>query len=369
MKLLVIGHSLVIDANRKFWSAFAERTGSTVDVIAPLDWSSNLSRVVEFKPNPVTDGRLRRIFPLPVHRKGNGSFFFFSPFDLWKILRSETYDAIYLNQETWALATLEVIFFKLLSRNRKTKLFLCVAQNIKKQKLRFLHPYERFVSRFVHRFLYCSKGVKDVLHWKGIRTDCAYFPLPFDDDSYRVTPVIPGSILRLGYLGRLSEDKGVHLLLRAMDIINRDGIKVMLVAGGNGPLVEAVQIRKDVEYHGLVPHNEAHLFYQLFDCFVLPSQTRPHWKEQFGRVIVEAFAAGRPVIGSSSGSIPEVLEKLHWPWVFHEDSVEDLVNLIEKIGPYLRSPAGEAALKYAVALNQKHFSQSEVALALVNDLR
>jgi len=40
---------------------------------------------------------------------------------------------------------------------------------------------------------------------------------------------------------------------------------------------------------------------------VVPSRTRPNWKEQFGRVIVEAMACGVPVIGSSSGAIPDVI--------------------------------------------------------------
>ncbi len=43
------------------------------------------------------------------------------------------------------------------------------------------------------------------------------------------------------------------------------------------------------------------------DVLVLPSLTRPNWKEQFGRVLIEAMACGVPVIGSSSGEIPYVI--------------------------------------------------------------
>ena len=43
------------------------------------------------------------------------------------------------------------------------------------------------------------------------------------------------------------------------------------------------------------------------DVLVLPSRTTPSWKEQFGRVLIEANACGTPVIGSSSGAIPEVV--------------------------------------------------------------
>jgi glycosyltransferase involved in cell wall biosynthesis len=43
------------------------------------------------------------------------------------------------------------------------------------------------------------------------------------------------------------------------------------------------------------------------DVLVLLSHTTPRWKEQFGRVIVEAQACGIPVLGSDSGAIPQVI--------------------------------------------------------------
>jgi len=44
-----------------------------------------------------------------------------------------------------------------------------------------------------------------------------------------------------------------------------------------------------------------------FDALVVPSETTPTWKEQFGRVIAEAFSMGLPVVGSDSGAVPEVI--------------------------------------------------------------
>ena len=43
------------------------------------------------------------------------------------------------------------------------------------------------------------------------------------------------------------------------------------------------------------------------DALILPSWTVPSWKEQFGRVIIEAQACETPVIGSDSGAIPEII--------------------------------------------------------------
>jgi glycosyltransferase involved in cell wall biosynthesis len=46
---------------------------------------------------------------------------------------------------------------------------------------------------------------------------------------------------------------------------------------------------------------------QQLDALVLPSRTTPSWREQFGRVLVEAMSCEVPVVGSSSGEIPHVI--------------------------------------------------------------
>jgi glycosyltransferase involved in cell wall biosynthesis len=58
------------------------------------------------------------------------------------------------------------------------------------------------------------------------------------------------------------------------------------------------------------------------DALVLPSRTTTSWAEQFGHVLIEAMAAGVPVIGSSSGAIPEVIGEAGL--VFPEDDAAGL---------------------------------------------
>jgi glycosyltransferase involved in cell wall biosynthesis len=50
-------------------------------------------------------------------------------------------------------------------------------------------------------------------------------------------------------------------------------------------------------------------FYRQLHVLVLPSQPQPNWKEQFGRVLIEAMACGVPVIGSDCGEIPHVIDQ------------------------------------------------------------
>jgi glycosyltransferase involved in cell wall biosynthesis len=70
-------------------------------------------------------------------------------------------------------------------------------------------------------------------------------------------------------------------------------------------------------------------YLNCMDVLVLPSLTSPMWKEQFGRVLIEAQACEVPVIGSSSGAIPEVIGNPEL--IFKEGSVDDLACLLKKM--------------------------------------
>jgi glycosyltransferase involved in cell wall biosynthesis len=58
---------------------------------------------------------------------------------------------------------------------------------------------------------------------------------------------------------------------------------------------------------GALQRHDMDRFWQGIDLLALPSLTTPRWAEQFGRVLVEAMSRGVPVVGSSSGAIPEVI--------------------------------------------------------------
>src|SRR5436305_9013059 len=68
---------------------------------------------------------------------------------------------------------------------------------------------------------------------------------------------------------------------------------------------------------------------QKMDVFVLPSLTRPNWKEQFGRVLVEAMACETPVIGSRSGEIPRVIGDAGL--LFQEGNVQELAARVRRL--------------------------------------
>jgi glycosyltransferase involved in cell wall biosynthesis len=116
---------------------------------------------------------------------------------------------------------------------------------------------------------------------------------------------------RIGYAGRLVEEKGVDLLLRAVAGVDGEWRVSIL---GDGPfkahlmeLSGALGVEDRVSFELPLPSSAMPSHYRKLDVLVLPSRARPHWKEQFGRVLIEAMACAVPVVGSDSGEIPHVI--------------------------------------------------------------
>ncbi len=63
----------------------------------------------------------------------------------------------------------------------------------------------------------------------------------------------------------------------------------------------------DFRWVSAEPYQQLPALYQQADIFFLPSLTTPTWEEQYGMVLVEALAAGLPIVTSHSGAIPEVV--------------------------------------------------------------
>jgi glycosyltransferase involved in cell wall biosynthesis len=137
----------------------------------------------------------------------------------------------------------------------------------------------------------------------------------------------------LGYVGRLVPEKGVDDLLKALARLVELPWECRIA--GNGPergnlieLAEQLKISERVTFTGYVPHGEMRCHVKSLSVLILPSRTRPNWKEQFGRVIIEALAAGVPVIGTGSGEIPFLIRKLQGGIVVKEGDIVELAAAI-----------------------------------------
>ena len=173
--------------------------------------------------------------------------------------------------------------------------------------------------------------------------------------------------LKVGYVGRLVEEKGIYDLFEACASLAKEGHPLSLSYRGNGPERENLERRilashssLDVSVSSALPVLELKEFYRSLDILVLPSRTTPTWKEQFGRVIIEAMACGIPVIGSSSGEIPNVIG--NGGMVFEEGNVPALEECLKKLllSPSLRKDLSENARK----ATEQYFSWDKITLDL-----
>ena len=96
-------------------------------------------------------------------------------------------------------------------------------------------------------------------------------------------------------------------------------------------LIVSLGIQNKIHWHNSVKLREIADYYNSIDAFVFPSQTTFTCKEQYGRVLVEAMSCQIPIVGSSSGAIPEVLNGYPKHLIFKEDSVDDLIDKLNKI--------------------------------------
>ncbi len=115
----------------------------------------------------------------------------------------------------------------------------------------------------------------------------------------------------VGFAGLISRQKGWRILLEAADKLP-ERFKVVIVGDGDErPQLEAwlqrPELAQRVYFAGYLPREELLAAYAQFDVLVLPAITTTHLVEQSPNVIAEAMACGTPVIGSSSGGIPEMV--------------------------------------------------------------
>jgi glycosyltransferase involved in cell wall biosynthesis len=80
-----------------------------------------------------------------------------------------------------------------------------------------------------------------------------------------------------------------------------------------------------------VPHERAADVYSRCDAVVVPSQTTPRWREQFGRVVIEALACGVPVLASDSGELPALVSRTGGGWTFPEGDSASLARQIDTL--------------------------------------
>lgn len=163
-------------------------------------------------------------------------------------------------------------------------------------------------------------GSTALVNWTG---DVELLPPP--------SPVRDGTV-RVGFIGRFSPIKGLHVLARAMQQLDRElDVPLELVLAGDGRFVSTTD-RSLVEIELARVASVRRLgwvdrvaFFAAVDVVVVPSV----WSEPFGLVAAEAMGAGRPIVISDAGALSEIAGPAH-PWVARADDPADTARVIRR---------------------------------------
>ena len=130
------------------------------------------------------------------------------------------------------------------------------------------------------------------------------------------------------YFGRLSEEKGIMTLIKAVQEAN---VKLKIV--GTGPLKEDIEKfvsenkLSNIEILGFKSGKELYTIVANSKCVVLPSE----WYENGPYSAIEALKLGRLIIGSDLGGIPEMIDEGENGYIFKNANVLNLKNIINQV--------------------------------------
>jgi glycosyltransferase involved in cell wall biosynthesis len=316
LRLLVIGHSLVIALNRSTWRELATDPSFDVTVAAPQFFQGDL-RPVNIEPEP--QGSRLTLVPLDASWTGRIHIFRYRHRQLRQLMRQGEFDVVHAWEEPYVYAGYQIARSL---RDSPSRFVFRTAQNLVKN---YPPPFGYFEKQTVGRAQAWIAGgnlVFDAMVRRGypkdkgkvltLSVDTAAFRPLSDDERNHARKEMGLQAPVIGFLGRFSQEKGVDVLMQAIELLPRHQPWSLLLLG-SGPYKSKIEDWATARgwsgrvHVKLVKHEDAPRFVPLMDVLVAPSQTTKHWREQFGRMIVEAFASGVAVIGSDSGEIPFVI--------------------------------------------------------------
>lgn len=224
---------------------------------------------------------------------------------------------------------------------------------------------EKKVLRSVDYAIMGTESAAEVWQQKGYTGTWTVIP-QFGVDTELFSPasdtVTEARPVHIGFMGRLWIGKGADLLLKALaDLLD---LEWRLDLIGSGPelgalqaQVQALGLAERVHFTPWLPSTEMPQRMRQLDILVIPSRTRKTWKEQYGRVIVEAMACEVAVIGSDSGAIPDVIGEAGL--IFPEDEQAALALQLRRLveDAHLRETLAKKGRQRVLA----HFTQSRIA--------
>ena len=367
-RVLCISHSAYDPLNRILFIELAKFPDWDVSVIVPTRWHTASAEKTE-EINLRERNEAKMVLGNTVFTNHMHLHFYSKPF-LLNITHSKP-DIIFLQEEPGSMVALQAFVVSLLSG---AKLVFHTNENlVEKRRWLIFRLIERLVfSRASSAFILNTECEK-ILRKKGFIKKASLLYLGIDNSLYskKRSPDFKKSLglrhFTIGFGGRLTKEKGLLTLVDAASTLDFE-FNILVV--GKGPFekdfldyAEKKKIRDRIVVTN-ASLEEVSKYLNCMDVVVLPSESTSVWKEQFGRILLGGMAVEVPVIGSSSGAIPEIIGDAGL--VFKEGKPSDLARKLTAIKNDQKLAAslvarGKERLK-------KEFLWPGIALKLKNEL-
>ena len=335
-RLLTIGHSYVVGLNRALAHEMAVAGAGewSVTVAAPSRYRGDL-RELSLEPHASEDARLvpieTRLPSIPHLMWYGGSF---------RALMREEWDVVHCWEEPYVFAAAQIAD----ACASRTRFVFATFQNVAK---RYPFPLSYFENRSLDR----ANGwiaFGETTHEVQRARDPRYRDRPsrvigpgVDTNVFRPHPTLRSEARTrlgwnddlpiIGFSGRFIRAKGIDTLLAALQRISQPWRVLFVGAGPERKRIDALAKRAPdhVRVVADARHDDMPAWMNAMDVLCAPSRTTSAWREQFGRMLIEAMACGVPVIGSNSGEIPHVLGDAGI--IAREGDVEDWRDAIDRV--------------------------------------
>jgi glycosyltransferase involved in cell wall biosynthesis len=301
MRVLVVSKALVASMYRKKLSALA-KLGVEVFAVVPPSWREGGAE--QRLEAGGADGFDLVVSPL----RWNGHFHLHFYPELPRTIDRIRPDLVYMDEEAYNVATL--LGIRAAASRRLGSLFFTWQNLLRRYPLPF-RLVEQEVYRRVSWGVAGTEEAAGVLRTKGFERGITVVPqFGVDPDLFAPGPPLSGPFT-VGFFNRLIPAKAPLQTIAAFaGLPSETGLRLI----GDGPLradvereVAARKLTGRVCLSARIPSARMPDAIRGVHVIVLPSLTTSRWKEQFGRILVEAMACGVPVVGSDSGEIPRVI--------------------------------------------------------------
>ena len=306
MKVWVVSHAYVTPVNHDKLLALAALDDVALTLLVPDRWRTATGVLVLPRldtPYPIVVSRIARSGRIGAYRYR----------DLGALRRARP-DIVHAEVEPWSLAALQLV-----RAAGPAPVVLFTWENLEGPRRLASRTIERLVLRRVAHVIAGNHGARARILRRGVPASRVSVLPQLGIDPVRYArgdaaharaagaPRADGPPV-VGFVGRVVPEKGVDVLVAALA-----SLPARLLIVGDGAARAALEAQTSAwaagkaTFAGAVADSDVPDYIACMDVLVLPSRTTPSWAEQFGHVLIEAMAAGIPIVGSSSGAIPEVI--------------------------------------------------------------